>query len=170
MYSPYLYCKNNPILRIDLDGKDDYIVDSNWRYFLGVSKDGTSHSLVRIYTELRNCFQPYVYPSLRKYLFDTSYNENEKPLFVLNYQSILVDEQFIPGNCLKEHIKGLNYFMVDILGTYDFSLIKQIRTPSQAEFMTLNGKDTLRYTINTVYTDDFCLDALKNIRHISQVM
>lgn len=28
MYSPYLYCKNNPILRIDLDGKDDYIVDS----------------------------------------------------------------------------------------------------------------------------------------------
>ena len=25
--SPYAYCKNNPILRIDIDGKDDYVVN-----------------------------------------------------------------------------------------------------------------------------------------------
>ena len=27
--SPYTYCKNNPILRIDIDGKDDYVVNKN---------------------------------------------------------------------------------------------------------------------------------------------
>ena len=27
-WSPYTYCKNNPVLRIDLDGKDDYIVSN----------------------------------------------------------------------------------------------------------------------------------------------
>ncbi len=27
-WSPYTYCKNNPILRIDADGKDDYIVSN----------------------------------------------------------------------------------------------------------------------------------------------
>ena len=25
-WSPYTYCKNNPVLRIDLDGKDDYVI------------------------------------------------------------------------------------------------------------------------------------------------
>ena len=30
-WSPYTYCKNNPVLRIDLDGKDDYIVSETGR-------------------------------------------------------------------------------------------------------------------------------------------
>ncbi len=30
-WSPYAYCKNNPILRIDIDGKDDYIVSKTGR-------------------------------------------------------------------------------------------------------------------------------------------
>ena len=30
-WSPYNYCKNNPVLRIDLDGKDDYIVSETGR-------------------------------------------------------------------------------------------------------------------------------------------
>jgi RHS repeat-associated protein len=31
--SPYTYCKNNPILRIDIDGKDDYVVNKNGYVF-----------------------------------------------------------------------------------------------------------------------------------------
>ena len=27
--SPFVYCKNNPILRVDIDGKDDYVVNQN---------------------------------------------------------------------------------------------------------------------------------------------
>ena len=30
-WSPYGYCKNNPVLRIDIDGKDDYTVNSAGR-------------------------------------------------------------------------------------------------------------------------------------------
>ncbi|WP_302608414.1 RHS repeat-associated core domain-containing protein, partial [uncultured Bacteroides sp.] len=26
-WSLYAYCKNNPVLRIDLDGKDDYVIN-----------------------------------------------------------------------------------------------------------------------------------------------
>lgn len=33
--SPYTYCKNNPILRIDIDGKDDYVVNKNGYVFFG---------------------------------------------------------------------------------------------------------------------------------------
>lgn len=31
----YTYCKNNPILRIDIDGKDDYVVNKNGYVFFG---------------------------------------------------------------------------------------------------------------------------------------
>ena len=31
--SPYTYCKNSPVLRIDLDGKDDYVVTKSGRLF-----------------------------------------------------------------------------------------------------------------------------------------
>lgn len=30
-WSPYVYCKDNPILRIDIDGKDDYVVSKTGR-------------------------------------------------------------------------------------------------------------------------------------------
>ena len=30
-WSPYGYCTNNPVLRIDIDGKDDYTVNSAGR-------------------------------------------------------------------------------------------------------------------------------------------
>ena len=30
-WSPYTYCKNNPVLRIDIDGKDDYVVSETGR-------------------------------------------------------------------------------------------------------------------------------------------
>ena len=32
-WSPYTYCKNNPVLRIDLDGKDDYVISRSGRLF-----------------------------------------------------------------------------------------------------------------------------------------
>nr|WP_285827606.1 RHS repeat-associated core domain-containing protein [Bacteroides acidifaciens] len=32
-WSPYTYCKNNPVLRIDLDGKDDYVVNEQGKLF-----------------------------------------------------------------------------------------------------------------------------------------
>ena len=32
-WSPYNYCKNNPVLRIDLDGKDDYVISRSGRLF-----------------------------------------------------------------------------------------------------------------------------------------
>ena len=32
-WSPYVYCKNNPLLRIDLDGKDDYVISRSGRLF-----------------------------------------------------------------------------------------------------------------------------------------
>lgn len=39
-YSPYNYCKNNPVLRIDIDGKDDYTVNTKgWVYPVRATKD-----------------------------------------------------------------------------------------------------------------------------------
>ena len=32
-WSPYTYCKNNSVLRIDLDGKDDYVISRSGRLF-----------------------------------------------------------------------------------------------------------------------------------------
>ncbi len=32
-WSPYAYCKNNPVLRIDIDGKDDYTMNNAGRLF-----------------------------------------------------------------------------------------------------------------------------------------
>ena len=32
-WSPYAYCKNNPVLRIDPDGKDDYTINSRGQLF-----------------------------------------------------------------------------------------------------------------------------------------
>lgn len=32
-WSPYTYCKNNPVLRVDPDGKDDYVITSSGRLF-----------------------------------------------------------------------------------------------------------------------------------------
>ena len=32
-WSPYTYCKNNPVLRVNPDGKDDYVITSSGRLF-----------------------------------------------------------------------------------------------------------------------------------------
>lgn len=34
MWSPYSYCKDNPIIRIDVDGKDDYILTSTGKLYI----------------------------------------------------------------------------------------------------------------------------------------
>lgn len=139
--------------------------DSEWMYYLGVSKDGTSHSLVRLYSQLRRNYRPYLYPSLRKYLFGTSYNE--KTLFVFSYDSILVDEQFKPESCLRDHIEGLIACELFIPETCNYSLINQILSPSKAEFMTVNGKDTLRYTFEPSFYPNFNQLYLKTLKDCS---
>lgn len=45
-WSPYVYCKDNPILRIDVDGKDDYTVNNAGRLFRTVVKGSTSDRLM----------------------------------------------------------------------------------------------------------------------------
>lgn len=45
-WSPYVFCKNNPVNRIDLDGKDDYTMNSGGRLFRTVIKGSTSDRLM----------------------------------------------------------------------------------------------------------------------------
>ena len=45
-WSPYSYCKNNPVLRVDIDGKDDYTVNSAGRLFKTVVEGSTDDRLM----------------------------------------------------------------------------------------------------------------------------
>ena len=45
-WSPYGYCKSNPILRIDLDGKDDYTINNAGRLFRTEIEGSTSDRLM----------------------------------------------------------------------------------------------------------------------------
>ena len=45
-WSPYVYCKNNPVLRVDIDGKDDYTINSAGRLFRTTVKGSTSDRLM----------------------------------------------------------------------------------------------------------------------------
>lgn len=47
-WSPYSYCKNNPVLRVDVDGKDDYTVNSAGRLFKTVVEGSTNDRLMSI--------------------------------------------------------------------------------------------------------------------------
>ena len=47
-WSPYSYCKNNPVLRVDIDGKDDYTVNSAGRLFKTVVEGSTNDRLMSI--------------------------------------------------------------------------------------------------------------------------
>ena len=45
-WGPYVYCKNSPVNRIDLDGKDDYTINSAGRLFRTVVEGSTSDRLM----------------------------------------------------------------------------------------------------------------------------
>ena len=45
-WDPYVYCKNSPVNRIDLDGKDDYTINSAGRLFRTVVEGSTSDRLM----------------------------------------------------------------------------------------------------------------------------
>ena len=45
-WGPYIYCKNSPVNRIDLDGKDDYTINSAGRLFRIVVEGSTSDRLM----------------------------------------------------------------------------------------------------------------------------
>lgn len=45
-WSPYSYCKNNPVLKVDIDGKDDYTVNSAGRLFRTVVEGSTDDRLM----------------------------------------------------------------------------------------------------------------------------
>jgi len=44
-FSPYVYCSDNPIIRIDPDGKDDYVIDKNGHITLWRETKAKSHTI-----------------------------------------------------------------------------------------------------------------------------
>ena len=74
-WSPYVYCKNNPVLRIDPDGKDDYVINYHGRVRLIRKTDrivdvlyasGTSGTVSKINPEWKNIrvFDKSILPAL----------------------------------------------------------------------------------------------------------
>ena len=58
-WSPYAYCKNNPINRIDPDGKDDYLLEPRGRLHNRTPKSQRGKSSVdRLYSYSGNSRKP----------------------------------------------------------------------------------------------------------------
>lgn len=86
-WSPYTYCKNNPVLRVDTDGKDDYVI--NYRGQLQLMNrtnrivdvlyaSGTSGTVSKINPEWKNIrvFDKSILPALEKRIGNTTSGVN----------------------------------------------------------------------------------------------
>ena len=78
-WSPYVYCKNNPVLRIDPDGKDDYVINYHGQLQLMrrtnrivdvLYASGTSGTVSKINPEWKNIrvFDKSILPALERNL------------------------------------------------------------------------------------------------------
>ena len=69
-WSPYVYCKNNPVLRIDLDGKDDYVMNY---YGQIVLKRKTDRKVDVLYASVMKEGSPEIRPNWKSIrVFDKS--------------------------------------------------------------------------------------------------
>lgn len=147
------YCSNilsKKELKSRLKNEDinDFLLeceDSESMYFIGISKNDRSFTIVYINPDLHTGIRPYIYPSLRQYIFDVSLNTN--PLFIMSSYQVHVDQSFKPENSLKKHIKCLFDCEVFISETCDSVFINNIMRNPLSHFITINGRDTLKYII-----------------------
>lgn len=128
----------------DNSWENDWDSDSDSVYIVGVSKDGKSCSIIRPIENIPTSLRPYIYPLLRKYHFSSS---NANPLLILGDYAISVDQRYRLGYSLRNHINELWRCEIFVSEACDSFFIQNIQNPQKVRFVTLNGKDTLKYTI-----------------------
>lgn len=134
--------------------------DSDTTFLVGIPNDSSPATVVQADTKnphvTKTCFMPYIYPAFNSYFWKEQTKDSSKIVFT-GYD-IFADTAFRPGNSLKGHIKYLCGILVYFTeGTKSY--YADNRMGNLSYFVTINGKDTLKYEQPDTIENHFILNS-----------